>query len=371
MRDSREDMGPGGRGGMAMRGGFANLVYGTAFAIMLGWVLHVGRGIILPIVAAIIVVYVVIGLAGILQRIPRIGPQIPSWVRHLISVLVIGFALSSMVSLLITNVGAVASLAPQYQESLLGLIQRVAAFLDLETEPTWETLRRDVLGQISFQSMIGPTVASISAIVGTFFIVLLYAGFLLLEKGAFEQKFNRLSDDPGQVALIRKLIADINQRIGAYLALKTFINVILGLLSYAIMRFLGIEFAGFWAVLIALFNYIPYLGSFLGVVFPVALSALQFGDLNVVLLVLVALTAAQIFVGSFLEPYLMGNQLNLSPFVIMVSLTVWAALWGIAGALLSVPITAIMVIVFSEFPGTRPLAILLSRDGRVGPEPPH
>jgi predicted PurR-regulated permease PerM len=137
------------------------------------------------------------------------------------------------------------------------------------------------------------------------------------------------------------------------------------------MRFLGIEFAGFWALLIALFNYIPYLGSFLGVVFPVALSALQFGDLNVVLLVLLALTAAQIFVGSFLEPYLMGNQLNLSPFVIMVSLTVWAALWGIAGALLSVPITAIMVIVFSEFPGTRPLAILLSRDGRVGPEPPH
>jgi predicted PurR-regulated permease PerM len=219
--------------------------------------------------------------------------------------------------------------------------------------------------------MIGPTVASISAIVGTFFIVLLYAGFLLLERGAFEQKFNRLSDDPAQVALIQKLIADINQRIGAYLALKTLINVVLGLLSYAIMRFLGIEFAGFWALLIALFNYIPYLGSFLGVVFPVALSALQFGDLNVVLLVLLALTAAQIFVGSFLEPYLMGNQLNLSPFVIMVSLTVWAALWGIAGALLSVPITAIMVIVFSEFPGTRPLAILLSRDGRVGPEPPH
>jgi predicted PurR-regulated permease PerM len=61
----------------------------------------------------------------------------------------------------------------------------------------------------------------------------------------------------------------------------------------------------------------------------------------------------------------MGNSLNLSPFVILVSLAVWSALWGIPGAFLAVPITACMVLVFAEFSGTRPIAILLSRNGEI------
>ena len=80
---------------------------------------------------------------------------------------------------------------------------------------------------------------------------------------------------------------------------------------------------------------------------------------------LAALIVAQFVIGNILEPYVMGNSLNLSPFAILVGLTVWSGLWGIAGAFLAVPITAIMAIVFSEFAGTRPIAVLLSRNGRL------
>jgi predicted PurR-regulated permease PerM len=61
----------------------------------------------------------------------------------------------------------------------------------------------------------------------------------------------------------------------------------------------------------------------------------------------------------------MGNSLNLSPFAILVALAVWTALWGIPGAFLAVPITAILTIVLSEFPGARPISVLLSRNGKV------
>ena len=63
-------------------------------------------------------------------------------------------------------------------------------------------------------------------------------------------------------------------------------------------------------------------------------------------------------------PYVMGNSLNLSPLAILGSLTIWAELWGIAGAFLAIPIMTIVTIVLSEFSATRPFAILLSRDGR-------
>jgi AI-2 transport protein TqsA len=80
---------------------------------------------------------------------------------------------------------------------------------------------------------------------------------------------------------------------------------------------------------------------------------------------LLPLTVIQFLIGNFLDPYVMGSSLNLSPFVILVSLAAWSSLWGMAGAFLAVPITAIMAIVFSQFDGTRPIAVLLSRSGRV------
>jgi len=101
------------------------------------------------------------------------------------------------------------------------------------------------------------------------------------------------------------------------------------------------------------------------VVLPVLMTAVQFEDTSTVLTMLTLLTALQFGIGNFLDPYVMGNSLNLSPFAILISLAVWSELWGVPGAFLAVPITAILAIVFSEFPGTRPIAVLLSSNGRL------
>ena len=61
----------------------------------------------------------------------------------------------------------------------------------------------------------------------------------------------------------------------------------------------------------------------------------------------------------------MGSRLNISPLVVIVSLLAWGAIWGIAGMFLCMPITVILMIVFSYFPKTRPIAILLSADGNI------
>lgn len=155
----------------------------------------------------------------------------------------------------------------------------------------------------------------------------------------------------------------MNSRIGTYLVMKTLINIALGVTSYAILQFYGIEFAGFWALLIALFNYIPYLGGIIGVTLPTLLVLLEFAAIWPVFIFVLVMCVPQVILGSFVEPWLMGNSLNVSPFVILVSLVVWTAMWGIAGAILCVPIMAILVIIFSEIDATRPLAILLSKDG--------
>ncbi len=344
---------------------FQSLVSGAVLAVVIGWVLHIGKEVFVPIIFGALVVYVIVGLTRLLGRIPVIGRILPPRMRSALSVLVIAWGLIAIANLILANKDSVLALAPQYQESLLAVIQRGAVFLHLETEPTWTTLRRDLFGQISLQPLIGSMVASVSAIAVTVIVVLLYASFLLIEQRSFDAKIAALSSDPRIVARIRQVTSDINSRIGAYLALKTFLSILLGLTSWIVMAFVGLEFAAFWAVVIALLNYVPYIGSFLGVLFPVTMAIVQFANPNDVLAVLLPLTALQFLIGNFLDPYVMGNSLNLSPFAILVSLAAWSALWGIPGAFLAVPITAIMAIVFSEFAGTRPIAVLLSRDGRL------
>ena len=166
---------------------------------------------------------------------------------------------------------------------------------------------------------------------------------------------------------MQRIITHINARIGTYLAMKTLISLLTAVVSYVIMRLFGLEFAAFWAVLIFLLNFIPYVGSWLSVLIPTAFALLQFGgDLRMVIGIALVLSFAQFFLGNFLDPYLMANSLNLSGFAILISLAAWAALWGIPGAFLAVPITACITMVLAEFKGSRPIAILMSRNGSVG-----
>jgi predicted PurR-regulated permease PerM len=343
---------------------FQTFVYGTAIALMIGWIFYIGRDVFVPVMFSVFVVYVILGLARLIARIPLLGPALPPFVVSILSILIIAFGLFMVVYTILANKDSVIAQAPRYQESLLSAVQQIAVFLHIESEPTWTTLRRDLLAQVSLQRLVGSALSSVSSVFASVVIVALYACFLLVERSHLDAKISNIARSPQHAQRIKQVIADINSRVGAYLALKTFLGVLLGVLSYAVMRLTGLEFATFWAVMIVLLNFVPYIGSFLSVLLPGAMAMAQFGDASHVLPILLWLTVIQFVIGNFIDPYVMGNSLNLSPFAILVSLAVWVALWGVPGAFLAVPITAMLTIIFSEFPGTRPFAVLLSRDGR-------
>ena len=99
--------------------------------------------------------------------------------------------------------------------------------------------------------------------------------------------------------------------------------------------------------------------------FPAAYCLLQFGSLDEALIVLLVIASIQVLVGNIIEPRLMGSSMNISPLVTIVSLTFWGAIWGITGMFLSIPITVVMMIIMSQFPKTRPVAIMLSEKGTI------
>ncbi|MCC7039922.1 MAG: AI-2E family transporter [Burkholderiales bacterium] len=341
------------------------LASGVVIAFVVGYTLHIAKDVLVPIVLGILAMYVVVGMLRVLERASLAGHRLPVSIRYTLTLVGIGAAFVALGYFIMATADRALALAPNYQKSLLEALQRTAAMLNIEREPTWATLRDALLAQVNMQRLATAALASVTGMLGSFSVVFLYVAFLMLERRGFSAKIAAMSDDPHAVARIRGVIENINARIGSYLALKTLLSVILALVSWAVMRLMGLELAGFWAVITGLLNFIPYLGTVISIVLPVLMALVQFGDFGSALALLAALAVVQFVIGNFIDPYVMGNSLNLSPVAILASLTVWSGLWGIAGAFLAVPVTAIMVIVLSEFAGTRPVAVLLSRTGEV------
>ncbi|WP_245823367.1 AI-2E family transporter [Antarctobacter heliothermus] len=331
---------------------------------MLGWLLWIGKPILLPVFAAVISVYILSTAAASMQALPMLC-RLPAWARRGLILILFTIFVVMLFILVINNLVQVVAILPQYETNLEQLISRNASLLGIENEPTWENLRRATLDQIDVGSWMTPALLSLRGFGVTLFLVVLYSSFLIAERGVMARKVMIAMGDEEVGVRAISLLSRINERIGQYLFVKTVLNVILGAISFVIMLLLGIEFALFWAVLIAFLNYIPYLGSMIGVIFPVLLSLAQFGTFSMAGTVMVTLTAAQIFVAFILEPRMMGRAFNLSPFVVLLALAFWSTLWGLPGALLAVPLTVSLVLVLAELKTTHPIAVLLSASGKV------
>ncbi len=113
------------------------------------------------------------------------------------------------------------------------------------------------------------------------------------------------------------------------------------------------------------FYYIPTVGSILAIIAPALLTLVQFDHLTPFLIVLFVFGTIQVVTANVIEPAIMGRSLNLSPLVVIVSLVLWGTIWGVVGMFLCVPIMVVALIVLAQFETTRPVAVLLSADGRI------
>lgn len=344
------------------------LAFGAVLALAIGFILHVGRSILVPLVLGMFVAYLLWTIVEWVRSAPGIGRYLPGWLAHLIALGLVTVVIWGLVILIARNVAAVEQQMPIYRENLQALITLIAGWFGLEDVPTFGQLRQRAVSAVDLGSVVGNAVGFAAALIANLAVVFIYTGFVLMERRLLVEKLERLAKSPEGGRRMAVALGEIGGRIGRYLALKALVSAVVAIGSYIVMRLIGIDFAEFWAVLVFVFNFIPYVGSFVAVLLPTALTLVQFGAIGPFVVALVALTGVQVVVGNLLEPRLIGRSLNLSPIVILLSLAAWSALWGVVGAFLCVPITVVMLIVFAEFETTRPLAILLSQDGHIDPQ---
>jgi len=222
-----------------------------------------------------------------------------------------------------------------------------------------------VLDRLDLPELSLDVLAAIASVGGYTVLICTYVIFMVAEREPMQHKIDLLLPDGTGRGRTTAVFRRINDQIVTYLSTKTLVSVATGTASWVLMWLIGIENAVFWAFLIGLFNYIPYVGSIVAVALVVTYTAFAYGSVQQTSLALIFLTAAQVYVGNYMEPRLMSRTLNLSPLTVIMALVLWSTLWGVPGAIIAVPMTSILMIGLAAFDSTRPVAILASRNGEV------
>ncbi len=190
-------------------------------------------------------------------------------------------------------------------------------------------------------------------------VVLLY--MLLASGDMFLQKLVRVMPTLREKKRAVEISHEIQQNISRYLFSVSMINLGLGIVVSAGLYFMGVPNAAMWGLLVALLNFIPYFGPGAGILLLAVVGLLTFDSLWQAALPPAWYLLAHALESNLVTPHLLGRRFTLNPVVIFVSLIFWTWLWGVPGALLSVPVLVSIKVICDRVPAMSPVSELLDR----------
>nr|AWJ66328.1 transport protein [uncultured bacterium] len=330
-----------------------------SFAIAL---LVIGKPFLVPLFLAIVLWYLINSINDLIRKLPFVNLHIPNWASLVVAGIIIIAVLFLFGNLIARNIDLMVKSAPSYRVNVEHQVQRILSLFGLEQRYDLTSLATE----FNLNDYLRNLINGITGLAQRFFLILIYVIFLLVEQDTFPKKLAALSWSKERKENFKRILFQINQASRTYIAVKFGASLLTGVLSFIVLYFVKVDFPVFWAFLIFLLNFIPTIGSIVATAFPSLVALVQFDTLAPFFVVLIGIIAIQLLIGSFVEPRLLGNSLNISPFVIILSLVLWGLIWGVVGMLLCVPLTAILIVILAQFPNTRPVAILLSKNGKIG-----
>ncbi len=339
----------------------ANIAYWLISMVAMIVILWFGKNILIPFVLALILWYLKRQLRSLIGKIKIKGKSLPPRLEHTVAFLFIFILLAINVEIIYVSIQGIGEAIPIYESNLSVIQQKLDIAFNIDSA-SW--LKAHPVDN-SIMNLLKAILNSLAAVLGKGLIILFYVIFLVLETKVFETKLRAMYQTEGKYNEVIKLLHKLDKSLSKYIVLKTLVSLLTGILSYVVLAVIGVDFAVFWAFLIFSLNYIPTIGSLVATVFPTVIALLQGGSFSHALFVLAGVGTIQILVGNLVEPKVMGNSLNVSSLVVILSLVLWGSLWGIIGMIIAVPITVILIIIFAQFPGSRKIAIILSKDGII------
>ncbi len=325
--------------------------------VLAGWVLYWGRDILAPLAMAVFFWLIIDGFARWLDK--RLS-FLPFFASLGLAFAVVIAGLVGLGLVIADTAHDIAREAPHYQNRIGEIVNPL---LERFGNGSWEGLNERFGLSSRFEALLGGFAKSMQGFMSSFILIALYVVFLFVAQKSFSKKLIALWPQKEKQKQAEKLIERIRSSIEKYLGIQTIMSIIMTVLSYIVMQAFGLDNALFWALVIFILNYIPVVGSVLAGLLPAAFALVQFDSIGMVGAMAGLLFAVQFIISNTIQPKMMGDSMNLSALVVIISLVLWQSVWGGVGAFLSAPLTVIIMIILAQFPTTRWISVILSADG--------
>ena len=194
----------------------------------------------------------------------------------------------------------------------------------------------------------------------TQFVLALAIFFFMIAAAMNLDKKTRKEIDPNAPVVGR--ISQLTGGVQHYMTILTGINFLVALGNTIFLSLLGVDYALLWGLLSWFMGYIPSIGFWVALIPPVLMAYAQYG-IRTAVIVFIGYVVINGGVEILLKPRVAGKGLKISPLVIFVGLFFWGFLLGGIGAILSVPLTLLVITIMEQFPATRPISTLLRNTG--------
>lgn len=342
-----------------LRGIFFCLIF--VAVILTGAVLRSAQSVFIPLIFAWILAQALSPLVRVFNRW-----KVPTSLMITVVLLLLMVLLYWLGLFISSSATAFALQLPAYQTKLARMLADVVAMISQHFDSlSTEQINRQIgvqLGRLSGQLMliISRLAGMITGLITDIVMVVIMLAFILIgQKYTASKIINAFSS--GTAQRVVKVSQSISGNISSYLIIQTGISLVTGIFVGISCQVLGIPNAETWGALAFFLNFIPTIGSILAAIPPILLALLQFYP-NVWPAIGAAILILLInqILGNVVTPKLMGDTLDLSPVVILLSLLFWGWLWGIPGAFLSVIILATLKIIAEQIEPLKPIAVFMS-----------
>ncbi len=326
--------------------------------ILMCAVLKMTASFFLPLTVALLLSFVFYPFCKGLKKL-----HVP-WLASVVIILAIALVvIYSIVTLLVTSLQTIVEAYPRYEARFTSIYRTVAMTLKLPFDEDL-SLISNLLNSLNIRSVLQNLAITLSTSLVSFskvlLMILLLVIFLLMEFNTMRLKFDiaftSAETHEKILRIVRNTIAEVTQ----YISIKFLVSLMTGLLVTAGTSIVKMDFPIIWGFLAFILNFIPNFGSIISFLLTSLFALLQFyPELGKVIYVAVLVLSVNMILGNIVEPRWEGNDLGLSPFIILVSLSLWGYLWSFAGMILAVPLTVIIKIVCENIEPMRPLAIII------------
>jgi len=333
----------------------ASIITGIFFLV---WGLLEAQDVLAPLITAVILALVILPLAKWLEdRLKRgLSSLISTFLLFIIS---LGF-----VALLSYQTKVFVDSWPEIKETMEPKIEQWKTFVTNNTFLNERDLpTSDGISLMGEESGSGTQLLSMfgrgSGYMGTYLLTFIYVFFMLNYRHRFRTFLLRLFPDE-KGSDVNQIVAESANVVQQYLASKL---ILIGLLAVIYSIGLGISGVSNFvlvSIIAALFTLIPYLGNVIGFALALGFGYLTSGEMGVLLGIVITFSVAQFLESYVLQPFIVGNKVDLHPFFVILAVIVGNALWGIIGMILAIPVLAIITIVFLRVPALEPFGYLFS-----------